>query len=45
VEKTEDVLRVGDEVLVKVIGIDNEGKIKLSRKAAMSQNREKTEKR
>jgi len=37
VEKTEDVLKVGDEVLVKVIGIDAEGKIRLSRKAALQQ--------
>src|SRR5574341_183271 len=37
VEKTEDVLKVGDEVLVKVIGIDTEGKIRLSRKAALQQ--------
>jgi polyribonucleotide nucleotidyltransferase len=35
VEKTEDVLKVGDEVLVKVIGIDQDGKIKLSRKQAL----------
>jgi len=38
VEKTEDVLKVGDEVLVKVIGIDPEGKIRLSRKAALQQS-------
>jgi len=37
VAKVEDVLKVGDEVLVKVIEIDNQGKIKLSRKAAMQQ--------
>ena len=37
VEKVEDVLKMGDEVLVKVIGIDEKGKIKLSRKAAMQQ--------
>ena len=41
VERTEDVLRVGDEVLVKVIGIDQEGKIKLSRKAVLAQNQRK----
>jgi polyribonucleotide nucleotidyltransferase len=39
VEKTEDVLKVGDEVLVKVIGIDPEGKIRLSRKAALSDSK------
>ena len=37
VAKVEDVLKVGDEVLVKVIDIDKQGKIKLSRKAAMQQ--------
>ncbi len=37
VAKVEDVLKMGDEVLVKVIGIDEKGKIKLSRKAAMQQ--------
>jgi len=37
IEKVEDVLKMGDEVLVKVIGIDEKGKIKLSRKAAMQQ--------
>jgi len=36
VNRVEDVLRVGDEVNVKVIGIDNEGKIRLSRKACLS---------
>ncbi len=40
VAKVEDVLNVGDEVLVKVIEIDQQGKIKLSRKAAMQQTEE-----
>lgn len=35
VAKVEDVLREGDEVKVKVINIDREGKIKLSRKALL----------
>ncbi len=35
VARVEDVLQEGDLVLVKVIGIDEEGKIKLSRKAAL----------
>ena len=35
VAKVEDVVREGDVVTVKVIGIDKEGKIKLSRKAAL----------
>jgi polyribonucleotide nucleotidyltransferase len=36
VNRVEDVLNVGDEVTVKIIGIDNEGKIKLSRKACLT---------
>lgn len=35
VEKTEDVVKVGDEVTVKVIDVDDEGKIRLSRKALL----------
>jgi polyribonucleotide nucleotidyltransferase len=35
VKNVEDVLKPGDEVLVKVIGIDERGKIKLSRKEAL----------
>jgi len=33
--KVEDVLNVGDEVEVKIIGIDDQGKIRLSRKALL----------
>jgi len=33
--RTEDVLNVGDTVMVKVIGVDRDGKIKLSRKALL----------
>ena len=32
VEKVEDVLAIGDEVTVKVIEIDDQGRINLSRK-------------
>ncbi len=35
VEKVEDVCNVGDEILVKVIGVDDRGKIRLSRKQAV----------
>jgi len=35
VGSVEDIVQVGDEVLVKVIGIDPEGKIRLSRKAVL----------
>jgi polyribonucleotide nucleotidyltransferase len=35
VEKVEDVLAMGDELEVKCIGVDPQGKIKLSRKALL----------
>jgi polyribonucleotide nucleotidyltransferase len=35
VKNVEEILKEGDEVLVKVIGIDERGKIKLSRKEAL----------
>lgn len=37
VNRVEDVVREGDEVLVKVINIDRQGKIRLSRKEAIGQ--------
>ena len=37
VKNTEEVLKLGDEVLVKVIDIDRQGRIKLSRKEAFGQ--------
>jgi len=37
VKNVRDILAEGDEVRVKVIGIDQQGKIKLSRKAAMNE--------
>ncbi|RKD34484.1 polyribonucleotide nucleotidyltransferase [Thermohalobacter berrensis] len=38
IDKVEDVLSIGDEVTVKVIGIDGQGRINLSRKDAMKQD-------
>jgi polyribonucleotide nucleotidyltransferase len=38
VKNVRDVLNEGDEVLVKVLDIDQQGKIKLSRKEAMKGN-------
>ena len=35
-EKTEDVVQPGDEVDVKLLSIDDRGRMKLSRRAAMS---------
>jgi len=38
VEKVTDVLKEGDEVLVKVLDVDERGKIRLSRKAALGES-------
>ena len=35
VEKVEDVVNIGDEIMVKVIEIDDRGRINLSRKEAI----------
>ncbi|PNT93112.1 polyribonucleotide nucleotidyltransferase [Clostridium thermosuccinogenes] len=43
VAKVEDVINVGDEILVKVIDIDKQGRINLSRKDAMSEEEERKE--
>src|SRR5699024_8450793 len=40
-EKVEDVLKIGDEVIVKVIEIDREGRVTLSRKQALKDEEEK----
>jgi polyribonucleotide nucleotidyltransferase len=40
VEKVTDVLNEGDEVLVKVLEVDSNGKIRLSRKAALGESLE-----
>ena len=40
VNKTEDVVRNGDAIWVKCIGIDDKGRVKLSRKAAMKERNE-----
>jgi len=41
VEKVEDVVAVGDEILVKVTDIDKQGRINLSRKDAITDDEEK----
>jgi len=38
VKNVRDILKEGDEVLVKVIEVDKQGKVKLSRKEALSQS-------
>ena len=40
VNKVEDVVNIGDEVLVKVIEIDRQGRINLSRKEALPPEKE-----
>jgi polyribonucleotide nucleotidyltransferase len=40
VNRTEDVVHVGDMVWVKCIGIDDKGRVKLSRKSAMKERNE-----
>ena len=35
VKKTEDIVKVGDEIAVKCLGVDEKGRVRLSRKAAM----------
>ncbi len=40
VKRTEDVVKVGDMIHVKCIGIDDKGRVKLSRKAAMKERDE-----
>ena len=37
VKNVEDVLKMGDEVWVKVLGVDEKGRVKLSRKAALAE--------
>jgi len=41
VKRTEDVANVGDIIWVKCIGIDDKGRVKLSRKAALKERAEK----
>jgi polyribonucleotide nucleotidyltransferase len=37
VKQAEDIVKLGDEIWVKCIGIDDKGRVKLSRKAAMEE--------
>lgn len=43
VAKVEDVVHVGDEIVIKLVKIDDKGKLVLSRKAALKQNMKKQE--
>ena len=44
VKRTEDVVKIGDMIYVKVLGVDERGKVKLSRKAAMKDRDEAAQK-
>ena len=44
VKSVDDVLKIGDKIIVKVIEIDNQGKIKLSRKEALKETEKKESK-
>ena len=44
VKRTEDVVKVGDMIWVKCIGVDERGKVKLSRKVAMKERDQAAEK-
>jgi len=43
VNKTEDICKLGDEIIVKCIGIDDKGRVKLSRRAALEEKKESEE--
>ncbi|MFQ6102757.1 MAG: polyribonucleotide nucleotidyltransferase [Candidatus Glassbacteria bacterium] len=44
VRRVEDLVRVGDRIRVKLIGIDNLGRVKLSRKAALMEEKQENSK-
>jgi len=37
VKKTEDIVKIGDEITVKCLGVDEKGRVRLSRRAAMAE--------
>ena len=43
VNKTEDICKLGDEIIVKCIGIDDKGRVKLSRRSALEEEKSKEE--
>ena len=42
VKRTEDIVRVGDEIWVKYLGLDEKGRVRLSRKSAMEEREKET---
>jgi len=45
VQKVDDICKLGDEMLVKILSIDDQGKIRLSRKAALKEPESQTDTR
>ncbi len=43
VNRTEDICKLGDEMIVKCVGIDDKGRVRLSRKAALEDAKEEAE--
>jgi polyribonucleotide nucleotidyltransferase len=43
VNKTEDICKLGDEILVKCVGIDDKGRVRLSRRAALEEQKDAEE--
>ncbi|MBP3951990.1 polyribonucleotide nucleotidyltransferase [Bacillus suaedae] len=41
IEKVEDVLKLGDEILVRVTEVDNQGRVNLSRKVILKEQKER----
>src|SRR5881296_2164236 len=37
VKQTEDIVKIGDEIMVKCLGVDEKGRVRLSRRAAMAE--------
>jgi len=42
--KVEDVVKIGDQIMVKVKEVDHQGRVNLSRKAVLKEQKEKAEK-
>lgn len=43
VKKTEDICKLGDEIVVKCLGIDEKGRVRLSRRAALEDQKDASE--
>ncbi len=43
VDKVEDIVKIGDEILVRVTEVDNQGRVNLSRKVVLKEEKERQE--